>query len=80
MQHSKGITVGTYTVKTKKKVNSLKQRRKLILYLSVQLVRNAKIGLFVAIGKNLPNVLYVKIVVIKATVIFTIFHLVVKLF
>ena len=23
MQHSKGITVGTYTVKTKKKVNSL---------------------------------------------------------
>ena len=23
MQHSKGITVGTYTIKTKKKVNSL---------------------------------------------------------
>ena len=43
MQHSKGITVGTYTVKTKKKVNS---------FLSVQLVINAKIGLFVAIEKT----------------------------
>ncbi len=71
MQHSKGITVGTYTVKTKKKVNS---------FLSVQLVINAKIGLFVAIEKNSQNVLYVKIVMIKIIVIFTIFHLAVKLF
>ena len=43
-------------------------------------LENTKIGLFVAIEKNLQNVLYVKIVKIKIIVIFTIFHLAVKPF
>ena len=68
MQHSKGITVGTYTVKTKKKVNSL--------HLSVQIVINVKIGRFVAIEKNLQNALYVKIVLMLKIVIFSISQLV----
>lgn len=63
MQHSKGITVGTYTVKTKKR---------LITCLSVQLVRNVKIGKFVAIEKNFLNVLYARIVKMQNNVIFSI--------
>ena len=52
MQHSKGITVGTYVV----------QRKRLIAFLSVQLVRNVKIGKSVAIEKSFLNALYVRIV------------------
>ena len=72
MQHSKGITVGTYTVKTKKKVK--------IAFLSVQLVKNVKIGKFVAIEKSFLNALYARIVKMQTNVIFSILLLAQKQF
>ena len=47
-------------------------------YLSVQHVKIAKIGQFVAIEKNLQNVLYVKIVQMQQNAIFSISHIVQK--
>lgn len=70
MQHSKGITVGTYTVKTKKKVNSLP---------IMSTCKNVKIGKFVAIEKNWQNALYARTVQMLNSVIFSILQQVVKL-
>lgn len=66
MQHSKGITVGTYTIKTKKKVNTLP---------ICPTCKNCKDRSICSNRKNLQNVLYVKIVQMQQNVIFTIFHL-----
>ncbi len=66
MQHSKGITVGTYTIKTKKKVNTLP---------ICPTCKNCKDRSICSNRKKLKNALYVKIVQMQQNVIFTIFHL-----
>ena len=66
MQHSKGITVGTYTVKTKKKVNSLP------ICPTCKKCKDRKIC---SNRKNFLNVLYARIVKMQNNVIFSISQL-----